>query len=326
MQGWRPTSSFADTTNSTIIYTFLWKLTSIKIAIMINLFETVKNHPEYFKQLACKVLLCTQYDCRQETALQSLYSEHNFIVYVCKGRRVLFQPGHTYEMTEGRCIFSKKGGWMSKQETGEGWRVMVFFLPDSFLQQFFKEYQSYFPGGVHKEPNVQMINLEVNETTKSFFHAMIPYFVQTPCPPETLLELKFRELLFNLLINPANRSFLGHLRTIADSHRQTLSEIMDANFVYNLPLKEFAKLTHLSLASFKREFKRVFQTTPGKWLIQKRLDYASQLIGTSSKSINDIAFESGFENNSHFSRVFRDRFGVSPLQYRKQLVPSPVSF
>jgi AraC-like DNA-binding protein len=60
--------------------------------------------------------------------------------------------------------------------------------------------------------------------------------------------------------------------------------------------------------------------------MQKRLDYASLLIGTSSKSINDIAFESGFENNSHFSRVFRDRFGVSPLQYKKQLMPSLIPF
>jgi AraC-like DNA-binding protein len=294
---------------------------------MVNLFETIKEHPAYFKQLACKVLLCTHFDCPVENALQSLYSEHNFIVYVFKGRRVLFQPGHTYEMTEGKCIFSKKGGWMSQRETEEGWSVMVFFLPDSFLQEFFKEYQSYFPPGPgHKQANSQMISLKVNETTKSFFHAMLPYFVQTPCPPETLLELKFRELLFNLLINPENKNFLYQLRTIADAHSQSLSEIMDANFVYNLPLKDFAKLAHLSLSSFKREFKKVFKTTPAKWLMQKRLDYASLLIGTSSKSINDIAFESGFENNSHFSRVFRDRFGVSPLQYKKQLMPSLIPF
>ena len=55
---------------------------------MIHLFETVKNHPEDFKQLACKVLLCTQYDWPTESALQSLYSEHNFIVYVFKGKKV----------------------------------------------------------------------------------------------------------------------------------------------------------------------------------------------------------------------------------------------
>jgi transcriptional regulator GlxA family with amidase domain len=60
--------------------------------------------------------------------------------------------------------------------------------------------------------------------------------------------------------------------------------------------------------------------------MQKRLDYASVLIGTSSKSIIDIAFESGFENNTHFSRVFKEKFGTSPLQYRKQFLPVPVSF
>lgn len=300
---------------------------AIKIGDMINLFETIKTHPESFKQLACKVLLCTHYDCPQEKALQGLFSEHNFISYVLKGRRVLFQPGCSHEMTEGKCIFSKKGGWMSRRVTEEGWSVIVFFLPDNFLQRFYKEYRLYFPIERIKEgSNTQMINLDVNETTKSFFHSMIPYFTQTPPPPETLVELKFRELLFNLLINPGNEHFLGQLHTIADRHKQSLAEIMEANFTYNLPLTEFAKLSYLSLASFKREFKKAFQTTPGKWLIQKRLEYASQLINTSSKSMNDIAFESGFESTAHFSRVFREKFDVSPLQYRKQFMHSLVPF
>jgi transcriptional regulator GlxA family with amidase domain len=35
---------------------------------------------------------------------------------------------------------------------------------------------------------------------------------------------------------------------------------------------------------------------------------------------------SGFENNTHFSRVFKEKFGTSPLQYKNQFLPAPVSF
>ena len=294
---------------------------------MINLFETIKAHPEHFKQLACKVLLITQYNCQQETILQDLYSEHDFIVYVLSGRRVFYQPGCSYEMTAGKCVFSKKGGWLSQKETGDDWSVIIFFLPDNYLQQVFREYRPHLPlKDILKNTSRQMINLEVNDTTRSFFYSMVPYFTQSPPPPETLLELKFRELLFNLLINPENLDFLSELSMIADTRKQSLAAVMNANFTYDISIAEFAKLSHLSLASFKREFKKVFRTTPGKWLMAKRLDYANRLIVTSSKSINDIAFESGFENNTHFSRVFKEKFGTSPLQYRKQFLPAPVLF
>ncbi len=93
---------------------------------------------------------------------------------------------------------------------------------------------------------------------------------------------------------------------------------MEANYTFNLSLAEFARIAHRSLASFKRDFKESFDTTPGKWLTEKRLEYAKLMLNTSKKRINEIAGESGFENVTHFSRVFKDRFGLSPLNYRKQ--------
>jgi AraC family transcriptional regulator, exoenzyme S synthesis regulatory protein ExsA len=107
------------------------------------------------------------------------------------------------------------------------------------------------------------------------------------------------------------------LSHIADSKKASLFEVMEANYMYNLPLEEYAKISNRSLATFKREFKSLFYTTPGKWLMAKRLDYAQLMLHTTRKNINEITFESGFENISHFSRVFKERFGASPLNFRK---------
>jgi transcriptional regulator GlxA family with amidase domain len=41
------------------------------------------------------------------------------------------------------------------------------------------------------------------------------------------------------------------------------------------------------------------------------------LLRTTNQSISEIAFNSGFENISHFSRIFKENFGLSPLQFRK---------
>ena len=48
-----------------------------------------------------------------------------------------------------------------------------------------------------------------------------------------------------------------------------------------LRLEEYAKLCHRSLSSFKREFQSHFSESPGKWLLQKRLEYASSLLRNS---------------------------------------------
>jgi AraC family transcriptional regulator, exoenzyme S synthesis regulatory protein ExsA len=289
--------------------------------MIFNLYELVKARPEYFKQLTCNEILITQYDCLQEKKIQDIYSQMNFIAYVISGSRTFFQPGYHIEMTEGKCAFAKKGGWLAEKNAGEGWCVLTFFIPDNYLRQFFRDYQATLPvKNIQKEATRQMIELNVSETTESCFDSMAAYFTQAALPAENLLELKFRELLLNILGNPANKELLIYLNTLAASDRQSLEEIMEANYTYNLPLEEFAKIAHRSLASFKREFNEIFKIPPGRWLIQKRLDYASTLLHTSKKSVNEIAFESGFENTTHFSRVFKNKFNVSPLAYRKNTV------
>ncbi|MGB9273770.1 MAG: helix-turn-helix domain-containing protein, partial [Terrimicrobiaceae bacterium] len=63
-------------------------------------------------------------------------------------------------------------------------------------------------------------------------------------------------------------------------------------------------MCHRSLSSFKREFRRCYGTTPGKWLIGRRLECAAQMLRTTSMSMTEIALECGFEEPSHFSRTF----------------------
>jgi AraC-like DNA-binding protein len=93
---------------------------------------------------------------------------------------------------------------------------------------------------------------------------------------------------------------------------------MDANFCYNLSLDDYAKLCNRSLSSFKRDFQKHFGISPGKWLQKKRLEYSATLLKNSNLNISQIVFESGFENLSHFSRVFKEKFSLSPANFRKE--------
>ena len=141
--------------------------------------------------------------------------------------------------------------------------------------------------------------------------------------PSGMIELKFNELLLHLSNNPDNAEFISYLHFVANARETSVQNIMESNFSYNLDLEAYAKLCNRSLSSFKRDFQHLYKITPGKWLLSKRLEFAQKLLLTTNKPLGDIVFESGFENQAHFSRVFKEKVGVSPLQYRKQHFSSP---
>jgi len=88
------------------------------------------------------------------------------------------------------------------------------------------------------------------------------------------------------------------------------------NFQYDLQLEEFAKLCGRSLSVFKIDFFKHFDTTPFRWLKAKRLEYAKTLLLESDLTVNQICYESGFKNNSHFIKSFKEKFKLPPYQFK----------
>ncbi|WP_370895618.1 helix-turn-helix transcriptional regulator [Chryseobacterium gossypii] len=99
-------------------------------------------------------------------------------------------------------------------------------------------------------------------------------------------------------------------------HKIDLESFMNHNFKFNISLERFAFMTGRSLSTFKREFKAIFNTTPGKWLMNK-LQEAYFLLNKEHKKPTDIYIDLGFEDLSHFSYVFKKEFGISPSKAGK---------
>lgn len=286
---------------------------------MTNVYDFLKYQPETYKQLTCKDLLFAYYDCPQSRHREDIFTHHSYLTFIIHGSKLIHRAGKTWTFTQGSCEFVKKGAFIQEVFLNEGHRAITFYLPDHYLQQLIQEYRRFYRNKISlNQPTEPIIELAVNETTARFVQTMLAFFGQEASPAEDVLEERFRELFYALLINPDNHPLVTYLNSLTDRSRISLYEVMEANYMYNLALSDYARIACRSLATFKREFTTVFDTTPGKWLMQKRLSYAQVLLDTTEKSIADIVFESGFENGSHFSRVFKERFGTAPLNYRKQ--------
>src|SRR5690606_13327526 len=161
-----------------------------------------------------------------------------------------------------------------------------------------------------------IIPIKVDDVLSAYFQSVLSYFPRSASPPRELLKIKFEELILNILNSDQNRDLAHALRETQRMRRVSIRDIMESSFMYNMTLEEYAKLCARSLSAFKSDFQEIYQTTPGKWLLETRLHYAKCLIETTDESINDVAFRSGFKNTTHFVRVFKERYGMPPLQYR----------
>ena len=84
----------------------------------------------------------------------------------------------------------------------------------------------------------------------------------------------------------------------------------------NLNLNSLCEQFHLSKYYFSRKFKKVFGTTPMKYVLGHRIEKAKNLLKYTDMKIGLIALETGFQSPSNFSTVFRREVGLSPLDYR----------
>ena len=285
---------------------------------MYNNFEYIVTHPEIIKQLAVKDMLFAYYRCPQVEKQVNLFLNYNLITYTFRGKKTFRHRDKTWTLTDNSCIFVRKTAFNQERDDMVGWEVLAFYFQDNFLQQVFREYRQYLPlKNLPPPPTDMLIEINLTETTSAFFYGMVPYFSQKIPPSESLLELKFKELLFNIFSDPANANLLAYVNSIDNQYKTPVWQVMEANYTFNLAIEEFAHIAQRSVTAFKREFYEYYHTTPGKWLTQKRLEYARYLLDTSKKNVSEIADESGFENLTHFSRIFKEKYGLSPLQHRK---------
>jgi len=91
------------------------------------------------------------------------------------------------------------------------------------------------------------------------------------------------------------------------------------HFKEEITLEAIAGLTHMTVPSFCRYFKKITNKTFTQFVNEYRLVHASKLLSEQAISITDVCFESGFNNFSHFNKRFKAFTGQTPSAYRKQI-------
>lgn len=155
-----------------------------------------------------------------------------------------------------------------------------------------------------------VIRLQPNNLFKNYIDSLAPYLDGINDISKILTTLKVKEAVMILLqTNPVLKDILFDF---SEPGKIDLEAYMNEHYKFNVDVDRFAYLTGRSLATFKRDFEKIYHTSPNRWLQQKRLHDAYYLIKEKGAKVSDVYLDVGFKDLSHFSFAFKKAYGVAP--------------
>ncbi len=163
-----------------------------------------------------------------------------------------------------------------------------------------------------KQETKHQLFFEADDFLSTYFLSLRPYINKTKKATPKLANLKIREAIE--LILQSNPDLKYVLFDFSEPYKIDLEEFMNQNYMFNVSVEAFAKLTGRSVSSFKRDFAKTFNNTPKKWLLERRLDEAMYRIKQKKEKPSDFYLDLGFENLSHFYTSFKQKFGLTTTE------------
>lgn len=247
----------------------------------------------------------------------SLQNRACFIYWMNGENRLFCQTGEIHSSGKESLLLSC-GNYIDDVFSREGEEieaVVIHFYPD-MLRRLFGD---NIPQTILKQspsPVPYPVKLQQDAIFTRYVDGLLYYIRHPQLADQDLLTHKLKEL-FLLLQRSALRATLKELFLgLFCPEEITFKEVIAANLYSGLDLKDLAYLTNRSLASFKRDFNKYYGTSPSAFIREARLQKAATLLRGTGMRMGDISCECGFKNASHFSRVFHQRFRLSPSDFR----------
>lgn len=242
-------------------------------------------------------------------------AKNHVLMYVYSGEFLVEEGLKKTIISKGECVFIRKNHkviMIKRPADSVPYKGIFMILKREFLHDFYNHLdRRNIPEEQQKKlPSIIRINKNVN--MDSLFASMLPYFDVNIVPQENLMNLKQQEAVYSLL--SIDKLFYQILFDFTNPWKIDLRNFMECNYMYDLSMEEFASFTGRSLSTFKRDFKRIYDQSPQKWLIERRLQTAYQMIKEEGKRVKDVYLDVGFKNQSHFSQAFKKKFGIYPTE------------
>lgn len=243
------------------------------------------------------------------------YISNHVVVILLAGEQHI----RTYEeelivVKPGEVLFIPRGMYYISDFVPEGgtFKSLLFYFDDPIIQEFLATTKVT---AVSRAKVPDHLKFGVVPTLQLFADSLLQVYEQQGIRNKNLLALKILELLYLLNGLAQEQELANFLFRLTLPQKRNIKSFMEHNFDKPLRIEDYAYLTGRSISTFRRDFKSFYDRTPQKWLQEKRMDKALQIINHKEISVTELAYEVGYENISYFIKAFKNHTGHSPKQY-----------
>lgn len=262
------------------------------------------------------------YMSRERKTHSSIPSEHYHdayeILYICSGDLYYFIGDKTYHAVSGTVLLIRMND-MHKliNPNGSAYERVALLFQEQFLHSYTAE-GGFDPLSCFSTSNAVKLKGPEQGLIESLFHTMMMEHANRMPEADVYLQSLLMQLLI-LLHRKLISSGPGHLIESNRTHRQ-ISQIVNYinhHYTQRLTLEDLSKRFYLSPSHLSRTFKESTGFTFIEYVNNFRVKEACAMLKSSRLSVSDIAERVGFDNLTHFGRMFKSIMGLSPLKYRK---------
>ena len=236
------------------------------------------------------------------------------LLYVVLGGSVKLTCGRqSWTVGKNEMILLRRAQSVSYEKQGSEetglFESQLFAINDELLKDFLTSQQVVIPA-MTEEYGAQVSPM--SERLVAYCWSLAPYFNDPSQVNPGLLRLKVMELLYNVM--DCSKNIFRQMLQLRQPVKTDIHRVVEENYTSPISLDELAYLSGRSLSSFKRDFQDIYGESPARWIREKRLAKAHEMLRSSSLSVADVAYSLGFENPTHFSRIFKQQYGYAPSQ------------
>ncbi|MBG6062268.1 AraC-like DNA-binding protein [Flavobacterium sp. CG_9.1] len=241
-------------------------------------------------------------------------------LYMLQGQINYDTPNQKVIIPQNDAVLLKCGSYFSQiKSTVKAQKheiVVIHFHPEILKKIYDTDLPKVFQQPAILDTNSDLSIINNDFLIEKYIESLLFYFDNPSLINEDLLIIKLKEIIL-LLCQTKNAPLIQQiLSQLFSPSSYSFKQIIESNLYYHFTTEELAEMTHLSLSSFKREFKKNYNATPASYIRNKRLEKAAELLRISEERITAIAFDCGFNDLANFSKLFHEKFSNSPSNYR----------
>lgn len=243
--------------------------------------------------------------------------------YVLEGESQAYSEKEALSAQAHEALLSKCGNFVTKLISGSKnglYSTITVHFHEEVIKKVYADSLPQFLKQRTGNESPNMIKVEASGLVRQYMENVRSYFQAPDLISDELLILKLKEIILLLIQTKNSPLMLEMMQNLFCRRTYNFKEIIEAHLFSDISLAELASLTSHSLSAFKREFSRIYTDTPASYIIKKRVERVAEVLLVSDDPVSHIAYDCGFKNPAHLSKVFKLKYGVSPSEYRSQLV------